>query len=143
MGKDNRSEWISWVGKFVLYYSLLIALQAWLINLFLNVSTRHLLEFVSLLIAPSLVSGPLIYKSRRNIYKVNSWLFIVAVEFHFVFFTLVIVYAGFLLAYVPQSSFLAIFVCLVSGSLITGATLFRRIKSFNERGNEAALSVMR
>jgi len=127
--RDSRRRRITTVGKFVVYYSIVIVSLVWIADIFVKWSIPHLLELLFLLIFPSFVSGFLIYESRRNFPKANTWLFIGAAEFHLVFVTLVIVYEAFQLDDVAPSTIDGIVIGVVVGSLVVAAALYKRIKA--------------
>jgi hypothetical protein len=62
---NRKAKLLSWVGIFVITYAVFILSQAFLANMFLAIPQPELFRFVVILIAPSLISGPLIYWSRR------------------------------------------------------------------------------
>ncbi len=146
-GSDRRGRRIRTVGKFVAYYSIVIVSLVWIADVFVKWSVPHLVELLFLLIAPSFVSGFLIYESLRNRRKINKWLFIAAAEFHIFFVTLVVVYEAFQLDDVAQSFIMGIVVCVVAGSLVAAVALYKRIKSLNRqleiRGEEESLKATR
>ncbi|HSY36075.1 MAG TPA: hypothetical protein VK814_10025 [Acidobacteriaceae bacterium] len=145
--RDRRGRRIRTVGKFVVYYSIVIVSLVWIADAFVTWSNPHLLELLFLLIAPAFVSGFLIYESLRDPRKIKTWLFITAAEAHLAFVTLVVVYEAFRLDDVAQKSIDEIVVGVVVASLVAAVALYKRIKSRNRqleiRGEEESLKATR
>jgi len=143
--RDRRGRRLRTVGRFVVYYSIVAFSLVWVADVFVKWSVPHLVELLLLVISPSFVSGVLIYESRRNQRKPNTWLFIAAAEFHLLWVTLVVVYEAFQLDDVTQSFIRKIVVGAVLGGLVLSVLLYRRIKSLNAgleiRGDESASSL--
>jgi hypothetical protein len=129
------------MSKFVIAYAVLILAQVLVVNMFLAIPRPELLKFVAILIAPSLISGPLIYWSKRNSPKINAWLFIMAVEFHFICFVLGLSYVGTRLNYFSADTVRAVMPFVLLTSLITAGMLWkvsnRRTSALKERDNSS------
>ena len=121
---NKKAKLLSWVSIFVITYAVFILSQAFLANMFLPIPRPELFEFAVILIAPSLVSGPLIYWSRRNSPKLNVWLFITAIEFHFVWFFLGLTYACTRLKYISEDTARTVWPFVIFTSLITTGMLW-------------------
>jgi hypothetical protein len=133
--EESRS--LSWIIKFVGTYAVLVVSQALLVNVFLAIPPPELVEFINILIAPSLFSGPLIYWSTRDSPDVKVGLFITAVEFHFNWFFLGVTYATIRLGYVLAGTVRAVLPFVILMSLITAGMLWKRQRP--GRGWDAAV----
>lgn len=129
----NRSKFFLWVTKFVLAYSVFIIVQVWLLNIFLMIPRLELLMLMFLLIAPALISGPLIYRANSNPANRNVGLFILAIEFHFICFALTLAYAGESLGYLHGNGVTEAIPIIFLGALITSAMLYKVFGSSKDR----------
>lgn len=121
---NKKTKMLSWVSIFVITYTVFILSQAFLANMFLAIPRPELFKFGSILIAPSLISGPLLYWSRRNSPKINVWLFITAIELHFVCFFLGLTYAGTKLKYISEDTARNVWPFIILTSIITAGMLW-------------------